>query len=125
MACMDACPVEVPDAFNDRVGRRKAVYRPLFGNPEGLPTIDWESCTRCGACLAACPNQAVNLEPTEVRLSLAPVAGVILARGNRLYDACRHRPLRLRDPAECGDRHGLRAHPERHRPLRRQACAPF
>jgi heterodisulfide reductase subunit A2 len=87
MACLDACPVEVPDAFNDRVGRRKAVYRPLFGNPEGLPAIDWESCTRCGACLAACPNQAVDLEPTEVRLSLAPVAGVILAGGNRLYDA--------------------------------------
>jgi len=86
MACVDACPVEAPDAFNDRAGRRKAVYRPLFGNPEGLPTIDWENCTRCGACLAACPNQAVDLAPAEVVFSLAPVAGVILACGNRLYD---------------------------------------
>jgi ferredoxin len=86
MACLDACPVEVPDAFNDRAGRRKAVYRPLFGNPEGLPTIDWESCTRCGACLAVCPNQAVDLEPKEAVFSLAPVPGVILAGGNRLYD---------------------------------------
>lgn len=86
LACLDACPVGVPDDFNDRLSQRKAVYRPLFGNPGGWPSIDWEHCTRCGACVTACPNQAIELERSEIKLSLSPVAGVILAGGNRLYD---------------------------------------
>ena len=86
LACLEACPETVPDAFQDRTVVRKAVYRPLFGNPQRLPTIDWHSCTRCGACAAACPNHAIDLERTDIKISLAPVAGVIVAGGNRLYD---------------------------------------
>ncbi|MBU4054259.1 MAG: FAD-binding protein, partial [Proteobacteria bacterium] len=50
-ACMECCPVEVPDDFNAGLSCRKAVYQPVpFGiNPS--PVIDWGHCTQCGACV--------------------------------------------------------------------------
>jgi heterodisulfide reductase subunit A len=86
LSCIDACPVSVPDEFNGRIGRRKAIFRPFFGNPEALPTIDWDGCTRCGECVRACPNDAIDLERREHTEVLSPVAGVIVAGGNRIYD---------------------------------------
>jgi heterodisulfide reductase subunit A2 len=86
LACIDACPVSVPDEFNAGVEDRKAVFRPFFGNPTALPTIDWDDCTRCAECVRACPNAAIDLERSEHTHVLPSVAGVIVAGGNRLYD---------------------------------------
>ena len=46
----DACPVEIPDAFNENLTRRKAVYRPYEAACPNTPAIDWQHCTRCGQC---------------------------------------------------------------------------
>ncbi len=60
-ACADACPVEVPDLFNQGLSKRKAVYLPT---PHALPNpyiIDTEACTLCGDCERACPTGAIHL----------------------------------------------------------------
>lgn len=36
-------------------------FKPALGHVP-LPLIDWEACTGCGACVAACPQQAIALE---------------------------------------------------------------
>jgi heterodisulfide reductase subunit A2 len=59
--CVAACPVEVPDAFNAGLGRRKAIYLPV---PHAVPNpyvIDPAACTRCGACVPVCPTGAIEL----------------------------------------------------------------
>ena len=59
--CADVCPVDLPDAFNAGLTRRKAIYLPV---PHTIPntfTIDPESCTRCGACQPVCPTGAIDL----------------------------------------------------------------
>jgi heterodisulfide reductase subunit A2 len=86
MACIEACPVTVADAFNDRAGDRRAIFRPLFGNPEALPIIDWDNCTRCGECVRVCPNDAIDLERSEKTEAMPLVAGIIYAGGNPVYD---------------------------------------
>ena len=59
--CVEVCPVEVPDLFNQGLGRRKAIYRPV---PHAIPTpylIDTASCTKCGECARVCPADAVRI----------------------------------------------------------------
>ncbi|WP_319521354.1 response regulator [uncultured Desulfosarcina sp.] len=59
--CSQACPVEVPDAFNAGLTRRKAIYLPVPHNIPNTYTIDPAACTRCGACEPVCPTGAIDL----------------------------------------------------------------
>jgi len=64
--CAAACPVEVPDEFNQGLGRRKAIYLPI---PHSVPNpykIDPVACTLCGECTKVCPTGAIQL-PLEKR----------------------------------------------------------
>lgn len=85
--CMDACPVEVPDPFNDGLGRRKAVYSPAPHQADRMtPVIDFEACIRCNACAEICPENAVRLDAEPETRVLDQVAGVIFAPGVGLFD---------------------------------------
>ncbi|MBI5590368.1 MAG: FAD-dependent oxidoreductase [Deltaproteobacteria bacterium] len=67
-ACMQACPVEVPDAFNSGLSKRKAIYPAAPYRALNSYRIDFSACTRCGACAAACPTGAVYLREMERKL---------------------------------------------------------
>ena len=65
--CVPVCPVEVRDAFNSGLTKRKAIYLPV---PHSIPNayvIDPEACTRCGACLKVCPTEAIRMPEAERR----------------------------------------------------------
>lgn len=82
--CVEVCPVEVPNAFNHGLTRRKAIYRPV---PQSLPDslcIDRQACTRCGDCVAACPENAISLDTPDERTTIQADA-VILAVGTSLH----------------------------------------
>ncbi|MBW1983309.1 MAG: CoB--CoM heterodisulfide reductase iron-sulfur subunit A family protein, partial [Deltaproteobacteria bacterium] len=49
--CVTICPVDVPDAFNENLAKRKAIYLPVPHNIPNTYTIDFVACTRCGACV--------------------------------------------------------------------------
>jgi len=60
-ACAEACPVEIPDIFNEGMTRRKAIYLPI---PHSIPNpyvIDYSACTQCGECVKVCPTNAIRL----------------------------------------------------------------
>ena len=64
--CSRVCPVEVPDEFNAGLVKRKAIYLPV---PHAIPNayiIDFACCNHCGACIEACPTDAIHL-PEEKR----------------------------------------------------------
>lgn len=86
-ACMDACPVEIPDIFNTGLGRRKAVYLPVPHQADRTaPVIDFTACTRCNACADVCPENAVRLDAEPETLVLDRIGGVIYAPGAALFD---------------------------------------
>jgi len=64
-ACVQVCPVEVPDLFNTGLASRKAIYLPV---PHSIPNsyvIDVTTCNRCGACEDVCPTKAIRLSQQE------------------------------------------------------------
>ncbi|WP_028325579.1 FAD-dependent oxidoreductase [Desulfatirhabdium butyrativorans] len=59
--CAEVCPIEVSDAFNCGLSKKKAIHPPL---PHAWPArfvIDPAVCTRCGACIDVCPAGAIHL----------------------------------------------------------------
>jgi len=84
--CVEACPVEVPDEFNEGLGMRKAIY---IKNPLAAPnvyTIDKDNCTECGQCVEVCPTGAIDLDQEDEARQLA-VGAIIVSTGFEEFDA--------------------------------------
>jgi heterodisulfide reductase subunit A len=78
--CARACPVEVDDLFNGRLGRRKAIYLQF---PQAVPsvyTIDYARCVGCGACDRVCAPQAISFLKRSQALTVR-VSSIIVATG--------------------------------------------
>ncbi len=89
-ACMDACPVTVPDEHNMNLDTRKAVYIPYDGSLPNIAVIDPDHCLRfkggtCSACRDACSFNAVDYQQEAETLSLE-VGAVVLATGFDMFD---------------------------------------
>ena len=79
-----ACPVEVPDEFEQGLRTRTAIYRPYPDSVPSLPAIDWASCTRCRACAVAAGGQGIDLE-AQIVDAIVDVGAVIVASGYDHY----------------------------------------
>ncbi len=83
--CIDVCPVEVPDEFNQGLTSRKAIYRPVPHNLPNMLVLDAQACTKCGECIKVCPIDAINLE-AEDETSEVEVDAIVLAAGTELCE---------------------------------------
>ena len=88
--CAEKCPKKVPDAYNQGLINRKAIY---LQYAQGVPlkyAIDPEHCIyfkkgKCKVCEKVCPAGAINFAEPEKKFSLK-VGAVILAPGGMTYD---------------------------------------
>jgi heterodisulfide reductase subunit A len=93
--CTKACPVKVPDKFNENLNEKRAIY---IYSPHSVPkiaAIEPAYCLRlklnkdvCGKCQAVCGAKAIDFkqEPETVQ---AKVGCIILAVGSDVFDASR------------------------------------
>ncbi|MCF8062757.1 MAG: CoB--CoM heterodisulfide reductase iron-sulfur subunit A family protein [Deltaproteobacteria bacterium] len=89
-ACVEACPVRVPDEWNPGLAERRAVAVPYPGVLPSLAVVDPRHCLRwqgedCRACEEACPFDAVRFEE-EARVQEIQAGAVIVATGFDLSD---------------------------------------
>jgi len=81
LACIEACPIEVPNEFNFGWNTRKAIYLPF---PMAVPhwaAINRAECHDCTEeCKAACPTNAIDLNADEQDLSIKAKA-IVVATG--------------------------------------------
>ena len=86
--CVEACPVERPDAFNQGIGTTRAVYLPFAMAWPARFVIDGEVCpgSECGKCVEACPYDAIDLAMESETLEVT-VQAVIWATGWNPPDA--------------------------------------
>jgi heterodisulfide reductase subunit A len=83
--CVDVCPVEVANDFNEGLVKRKAIFLRNPWQPASSYVVDWASCTKCGACVEKCPTSAINLSEEESGRRLE-VGAVILSTGFEEFD---------------------------------------
>ena len=84
--CVEACPVEVPDEFNEGLQNRKAIY---VKNPQAIPNVyavDREHCTKCGKCVEVCPTAAIELDLPDESQKLS-VGAIIVSTGFEEFDS--------------------------------------
>jgi heterodisulfide reductase subunit A len=84
-AAIAACPVEVPNEFDGGLGNRRAIYQPYAGSEPNLPAIDWQACTRCGACLEAGDGKGIDLTGTP-RETQVEAGAIVVATGFDHYE---------------------------------------
>jgi len=91
--CTQACPVEVPDKFNENLSQTRAIS---VYSPQAVPkiaTINPDYCLRlkfkkdvCGKCLQACEAKAIDFEQKPETIHLE-VGALIMAVGAKVFDA--------------------------------------
>lgn len=83
--CSEACEVEVPDDWNDKLSNRKAIYRPFAQSYPEAYVIDMDNCDKCANCVKVCPMHAIKLKGRTEKIPLS-VGSLIIATGHRLFN---------------------------------------
>ncbi len=76
--CVDACPVLLPDRSGKAIGALS------YGVNPSCMAINFEACTRCGACAEVCPQDAIQLNGDETQQTYE-VGAVVTAVGFELF----------------------------------------
>jgi heterodisulfide reductase subunit A len=89
-ACREKCPTVVPDAFNEGLGERKAIYSWFAQGIPSTHTIDPEHCRqlqgkKCGICKKTCQADAVDFDQ-EDRIVEVSVGALVVATGYEVFD---------------------------------------
>jgi heterodisulfide reductase subunit A len=87
--CVEYCPVEIPDPFNQNLGPNKAVHIYFSQAVPLVPYID-ERCLyleeqKCSICEGVCTNKAIDLHQKPEKLSIR-VGAVVLSPGYEVFD---------------------------------------
>jgi heterodisulfide reductase subunit A-like polyferredoxin len=89
-ACSEKCPTTVPDAFNEGLGTRRAVYAYFAQGIPSTRTIDPDHCRqlkgkKCGICAKICQADAIDFDQKDRMMELN-VGAIILAAGYDVFD---------------------------------------
>jgi heterodisulfide reductase subunit A len=92
-ACTEKCPSAVPDAFNEGLGERRAVYSWFAQGIPSTHTIDPDHCRqlngkKCGICAKTCQADAINFDQKDRILEL-DVGAIVVASGYDVFDPSR------------------------------------
>lgn len=86
--CAIVCPVEVSDAYNANLNKRKAIYMNVPAVHPQVYVIDEDACKfeDCAKCVDVCPTDAIDLaqKPEKVTLN---VGSIIIATGFEEFDS--------------------------------------
>jgi heterodisulfide reductase subunit A len=87
--CVEYCPVQYPDKYNQDISLNKAVH---IYFAQAIPLIAYidESCLylkdkKCGICEGVCQNDAINLNQKEEKMEIK-VGAIVLAPGFEPFD---------------------------------------
>jgi heterodisulfide reductase subunit A len=87
--CVEYCPAQYPDPFNQEISKNKAVH---IYFAQAIPLIAFidQSCLylkekKCGICETVCKNDAIDLNQTAEKLEVS-VGAIVLSPGYEPFD---------------------------------------
>jgi heterodisulfide reductase subunit A len=89
-SCVEYCPAQVPDPYNEKLSMSKAVHIHFSQAVPLITYIDPETCLfhkdeKCNICVGVCQHQAIDLHQKAQKLELE-VGAVVLAPGYDVFD---------------------------------------
>ena len=89
-ACMDVCPVTIPNPVNAFLDHHPAIHIPYPGALPHVAMVDRQHCLRtrgepCTRCQDACPFEAIDYDQTETCRDVS-VGAVVVATGFDPFD---------------------------------------
>ncbi|UCC52648.1 MAG: CoB--CoM heterodisulfide reductase iron-sulfur subunit A family protein [Anaerolineaceae bacterium] len=78
--CEQACPIQVPDAYDSYLGAHSAIYVPFSTAMPQKALIDIENCLFCGKCEKACPADCIDFTQMPRKLTI-DAGAIVLATG--------------------------------------------
>ena len=90
MTCVDYCPVEYPDPFNQEISNNKAVHVFFSQAIPLISYIDEESClylkeNKCDICRGVCQTGAIDFNQTAEKIEIN-IGTIILSPGIEPFD---------------------------------------
>jgi heterodisulfide reductase subunit A len=83
--CIEVCPVEVADEYNNGLGIRRAMVRPSVDAVPIAPYIDPDTCIGCQSCAGVCEPKSLRFDDAE-KTEIIDVGAVILATGFKPFN---------------------------------------
>ncbi|HSM41373.1 MAG TPA: FAD-dependent oxidoreductase, partial [Afifellaceae bacterium] len=88
--CVEYCPVEVPDPYNQNLSLTKAVHIHFSQAVPLITYIDPETCLyhkdeKCNICVGVCQHHAIDLHQRPEKLEVE-VGAVVLSPGYEVFD---------------------------------------
>ncbi|MDO8684420.1 MAG: CoB--CoM heterodisulfide reductase iron-sulfur subunit A family protein [Armatimonadota bacterium] len=89
--CYSKCPAKnIPNAFDEGIGTRRAIYVPFPQAVPNVPVIDRETCRwytegKCRACEKLCPSQAIEYDQEDEILT-EEIGAIVVATGFKTWD---------------------------------------
>ena len=84
--CADACPITLPDSYQQQMTTHKAAYKVATrATPDAYVIDRGPYCDNCGKCVSICPTHAINLNESP-RLLTIEVGAIILALGFKAFN---------------------------------------
>ncbi|TXT60374.1 MAG: CoB--CoM heterodisulfide reductase iron-sulfur subunit A [Promethearchaeota archaeon] len=83
--CTDACPIYVPNYFDENLSARKCIDIAFAQAVPAVYDIDRESCVECFGCVDACDLDAIDFSQKDEILEL-DIGTIIVATGWDIYE---------------------------------------
>ncbi len=84
--CVEVCPIDVPNEFEEGTGPRKAIYVPMDQAVPSIYTIDRDACIECYKCVEACGELAAIDFAQEPEMIELDIGAIIVATGYDMWD---------------------------------------
>ena len=83
-SCTDACPIYVPNYFDENLSARKVIDIAFAQAVPAVQNIIRESCVECFGCVDACEQEAINFSQQDEIVDL-DIGTIIVATGWDIY----------------------------------------